>query len=233
MSSTKVVNTNDVIDGLKYVNTSLRKMNKNEIKKKNVEEFHRLIIQGVYNPYLNPNTLDLLIKQAYARDIHINFYNNLLIYLSKYLKEFPIEWQMAYMEYVCKILPQITDHAVPVSLTNYNNYAKTANEIIDNHPELKGDVLYDCTLYITENPGLMDQSDHEEDISSTYEPKDESELLNKLHEYTEYTELLKKLENLNLDRPDPTIKGGKKKRKTKKSKRNRKTRKSKNKNKKK
>ena len=96
MSSTKVVNTDDVIDGLKYVNTSLRKMNKGEIKKKNVQEFHRLIIQGVYNPYLDPNTLDLVIKQAYARDIHINFYNNLLIYLSKYLNghEFPIEWKM-------------------------------------------------------------------------------------------------------------------------------------------
>jgi hypothetical protein len=76
----------------------------------------------------------------------------------------------------------------------------------------------------------MDQSDHEEDISSTYEPKDESELLEALDKYIE---LLKKLENLNLDRPDPTIKGGKKKRKTKKSKRNRKTRKSKKKNKKK
>lgn len=230
MSSTKVVKTDDVIDGLNYVNTSLRKMNNGEIKKKNVEEFHRLIIQGVYNPYLDPNTLDLLIKQAYARGIHINFYNNILIYLYKYLKEFPLEWKMAYMEYVCKILPQITDHAVPVSLINYKNYAETAEKIIKDHPELKYDPIYDCTLYITENPGLMDRSDHEEDISSTYEPKDESELLNKLHEYTE---LSKELENLNLDRPDPTIKGGKKKRKTKKSKGNRKTRKSKNKNKKK
>lgn len=119
------------------VDDALRKMNEGTVSEDRISDYHNIIYTTIFgDPPTEPNLFSTSgLNYFYCRHQDFNFYNNLLVYLTKYLTEFTPDKQLMYIKYVCECVhvdpSRYTKDNAEVNTNNLVSFVRVATDILN------------------------------------------------------------------------------------------------------
>ena len=119
------------------VDDALREMNEGAITDdERLNHYHNTIYTTIFgDPPTEPNLFSTSgLNYFFCRHQDFNFYNNLLVYLTKYLTEFTQDKQLRYIKYVCECVYGATSQWARgdqrVNIENLNSFGEAAIRVL-------------------------------------------------------------------------------------------------------
>jgi len=119
------------------VDNMLRKMNEGTVREERISYYHNIIYTTIFgDPPTEPNLFSISgLNYFFCSISDFNFYNNLLVYLTKYLTEFIQDKQLRYIKYVCECVygdtSRYTKCNAEVNTNNLVSFAGVATDILN------------------------------------------------------------------------------------------------------